>query len=128
MEGAYASANEAALEGQRIGPLQLRVAILCGFAQMFDGYDVSSIGMAAPSLSHAWNVAPAAFATAFVMSNVGVMVGALASGPTGHRLGRQPGILTSLLLLGRWPAIDRARNRRRARPWRASAPRCRSRS
>lgn len=100
MDGANASANEAALEGQRIGPLQLRVAILCGFAQMFDGYDISSIGMAAPSLSHAWNVAPAAFATAFVMSNVGVMVGALASGPTGDRLGRKPVILTSLLLLG----------------------------
>jgi hypothetical protein len=63
MEGAYASANEAGLEGQRIGPLQLRVAILCGFAQMFDGYDISSIGMVGPSLSHAWNVAPAAFAT-----------------------------------------------------------------
>jgi MFS transporter, AAHS family, 4-hydroxybenzoate transporter len=100
MEGAYASANEAALEGQRIGPLQLRVAILCGFAQMFDGYDINSIGMAAPSLSHAWNVAPAAFATAFVMSNVGVMVGALASGPTGDRLGRKPVILVSLVLLG----------------------------
>jgi AAHS family 4-hydroxybenzoate transporter-like MFS transporter len=100
MAGAYASANEAALESQRIGPLQLRVAVLCGFAQMFDGYDISSIGMAAPSLSHAWNVAPAAFATAFVMSNVGVMVGALASGPTGDRLGRKPVILASLLLLG----------------------------
>jgi AAHS family 4-hydroxybenzoate transporter-like MFS transporter len=56
--------------------------------------------MAAPSLSHAWNVAPAAFASAFVMSNVGVMVGALASGPAGDRLGRKPVILTSLLLLG----------------------------
>ena len=100
MEGAHASANEAALEGQRIGALQLRVAVFCGLAQMFDGYDISSISMAAPSLSHAWNIAPATFATAFVMSNVGVMVGALASGPTGDRLGRKPVILASLLVLG----------------------------
>ena len=100
MEGAFASANEAALEGQRIGSLQLRVAVICGFAQMFDGYDISSIGMAAPSLSHAWNAAPATFAIAFIMSNVGVMVGALASGPTGDRLGRKPVILASLLGLG----------------------------
>jgi AAHS family 4-hydroxybenzoate transporter-like MFS transporter len=100
MSGAYSSAAETALEGQRIGSLQIRVAILCALAQGFDGYDISSIGMAAPSLSHAWNVTPAAFASAFVMSNVGVMVGALASGPAGDRLGRKPVILTSLLFLG----------------------------
>jgi AAHS family 4-hydroxybenzoate transporter-like MFS transporter len=100
MTGEYASTAEAALAGQRIGALQLRVAIFCAFAQAFDGYDISAIGMAAPSLSHAWNVPPATFAIAFVMSNVGVMVGALASGPTGDRLGRKPVILTSLLFLG----------------------------
>src|SRR5690348_2330410 len=100
MAGTYASATETALEGQRLGALQIRVAILCALAQGFDGYDISAIGMAAPSLSHAWNVPPAAFASAFVMSNVGVMVGALASGPAGDRLGRKPVILTSLLFLG----------------------------
>ena len=100
MAGAYGSTAEAALETQRIGALQVRVAILCALAQAFDGYDISAIGMAAPSLSHAWSAPPAAFATAFVMSNVGVMVGALASGPTGDRLGRKPVILTSLLFLG----------------------------
>lgn len=100
MAGANAATTETALEAQRIGALQLRVAVLCGLAQMFDGYDISAIGMAAPSLAHAWGVAPAAFAAAFVMSNVGVMVGALASGPIGDRLGRKPVVLTSLLLLG----------------------------
>ena len=100
MAATYASATETALEGQRLGALQIRVAILCALAQGFDGYDISAIGMAAPSLSHAWNVPPAAFASAFVMSNVGVMVGALASGPAGDRLGRKPVILTILLFLG----------------------------
>lgn len=100
MAGAYASSAETALGSQRVGALQIRVAILCALAQGFDGYDISAVGMAAPSLSHAWNVAPAAFASAFVMSNVGVMVGALASGPAGDRLGRKPVILASLLLLG----------------------------
>ena len=40
------SATEAALEGQRIGALQLRVAAICMLAQTFDGYDLSSISMA----------------------------------------------------------------------------------
>lgn len=100
MPATYAPTAEAALERQRFGSLQLRVAIFCGLAQGFDGYDISAIGMAAPSLSHAWSTAPASFAIAFVMSNVGVMVGALASGPSGDRLGRKPVILASLLFLG----------------------------
>jgi AAHS family 4-hydroxybenzoate transporter-like MFS transporter len=80
------SATEAALEGQRIGPLQLRVAAICLLAQTFDGYDLSSISMAAPALSQAWHLPGAAFANTFVMSSVGIMVGALASGPIGDRL------------------------------------------
>ena len=100
MSGATASNVESALEQQRFGSLQLSVAIFCGLAQGFDGYDINAIGMAVPSLSHAWQTAPAAFAITFVMSNIGVMVGALASGPSGDRLGRKPVILTSLLFLG----------------------------
>ena len=99
MSGAYASA-ESRLENQRFGALQLSVAIFCGLAQGFDGYDISSISMAVPSLSHAWHAAPATFAITFVMSNIGVMVGALASGPAGDRLGRKPVILASLVFLG----------------------------
>lgn len=93
------STTEAALEGQRIGPLQLRVAAICLLAQTFDGYDLSSISMAAPALSQAWHMPGAAFANTFVMSSVGIMVGALASGPIGDRMGRKPVLLASLLLL-----------------------------
>jgi AAHS family 4-hydroxybenzoate transporter-like MFS transporter len=94
------STTEAALENQRFGGLQLKVAILCGLTQAFDGYDLNSIGMAAPSLAHAWNVPPAAFASAFVMSSVGIMVGALSAGPLGDRLGRKPVIIAGLLFIG----------------------------
>ena len=34
-----------------------------------------------PSLTHAWQVAPSAFALAFLWSNIGVMAGALLLGP-----------------------------------------------
>jgi AAHS family 4-hydroxybenzoate transporter-like MFS transporter len=93
------SATEAALESQRLGPLQLRVAAICLLAQTFDGYDLSSISMAAPALSQAWHLPGAAFANTFVMSSVGIMVGALASGPIGDRLGRKPVLVASLILL-----------------------------
>jgi AAHS family 4-hydroxybenzoate transporter-like MFS transporter len=99
MAGTHLSATEAALESQRIGPLQLRVAVICLLAQTFDGYDLSSISMAAPALSQAWHLPGAAFASTFVMSSVGIMAGALVSGPAGDRLGRKPVLLASLLLL-----------------------------
>lgn len=99
MAGIHLSAAEAALENQRIGTLQLRVAAICMLAQTFDGYDLSSIGMAAPALSQAWHLPGPAFANTFVMSSAGIMAGALISGPAGDRVGRKPVLLISLILL-----------------------------
>jgi AAHS family 4-hydroxybenzoate transporter-like MFS transporter len=94
------SATEHALDNQRLGALQIRVAVICALIQMCDGYDVGSIGWAVPSLTHAWHIAPSAFAVAFLWSNIGVMVGALSAGPIGDRLGRKPLLLISVALFG----------------------------
>ena len=93
------SATEHALENQRVGGLQIRVALICGLIQMCDGYDVGTIGWSVPSLTHAWQIAPSAFAVAFLWSNIGLMAGALAAGPIGDRIGRKP-LLISLALFG----------------------------
>jgi len=100
MAEAAFSATERALENQRVGPLQIGVVAICTLIQMCDGYDVGSIGWAVPSLTHVWNLPPPAFATAFVWSSVGVMVGALAAGPIGDRVGRKPLLLASVTIFG----------------------------
>ncbi|HTV87838.1 MAG TPA: MFS transporter [Stellaceae bacterium] len=100
MTTAAVSATEQALDNQRLGSLQIRVAVICGLIQMCDGYDVGSIGWSVPSLTHDWHVAPSAFALAFLWSNVGVMAGALVSGPIGDRFGRKPLLLMSLAVFG----------------------------
>jgi AAHS family 4-hydroxybenzoate transporter-like MFS transporter len=100
MAQASLSATEAALENQRLGGLQIRVVAICVLIQMCDGYDVGSIGWAVPSLTHAWSLPPAAFAVAFLWSNIGVMAGALISGPVGDRLGRRPLLLASVAIFG----------------------------
>ena len=100
MAQTHSSATEHALENQRLGGLQIRVAVICGLIQMCDGYDVGSIGWSVPSLTHAWQVAPSAFALAFLWSNIGVMAGALLAGPIGDRFGRKPLLLISLALFG----------------------------
>src|ERR1700739_2839528 len=94
------SETEHALENQRLGGLQIRVAAICGLIQMCDGYDVGSIGWAVPSLTHAWHIAPPAFALPFLGSSIGMMAGALLAGPIGDRFGRKPLLMMSVTLFG----------------------------
>jgi MFS transporter, AAHS family, 4-hydroxybenzoate transporter len=98
-DAAYSSA-ESALENQRIGGLQLRVAALCTLVQICDGYDLNSVAWAVPSLIHAWHLPPPAFTTAFLWSSIGILVGALSAGPIGDRFGRRPLLLVSLTIFG----------------------------
>src|SRR5437773_5491938 len=91
---------EAALENQRLGPLQIRVAALCTLVQICDGYDINSIGVAVPSLTHLWSLPGPAFTQAFLWSSIGIMVGALSAGPIGDRVGRKPLLLASLTIFG----------------------------
>jgi MFS transporter, AAHS family, 4-hydroxybenzoate transporter len=98
-EGLLSSA-EAALENQRIGGLQVRVAALCALVQICDGYDINSIGVTVPSLTHAWNLPGPSFTQAFLWSSIGIMVGALSAGPIGDRLGRRPLLIGSLTVFG----------------------------
>src|SRR5271166_953617 len=100
MADAAFSATERALENQRIGPLQLRVAALCTLIQICDGYDINSIGWAVPSLTHVWNLPGPAFTAAFLWSSIGIMVGALSAGPIGDRVGRKPLLLVSVTIFG----------------------------
>jgi AAHS family 4-hydroxybenzoate transporter-like MFS transporter len=100
MASAPSSSTETALENQRIGPLQIRVAALCTLIQICDGYDINSIAWAVPSLKDIWHLAPPAFTTAFLWSSIGILVGALSAGPIGDRVGRKPLLLASLTIFG----------------------------
>jgi MFS transporter, AAHS family, 4-hydroxybenzoate transporter len=100
MVEAILSPIETALENQRIGGLQIRVAALCALVQVCDGYDVNSIGVSVPSLTHAWHLPGPAFTVAFLWSSIGILVGALSAGPIGDRVGRRPLLITSLTIFG----------------------------
>src|SRR5437764_1167687 len=102
MAEAMVSGAEAALENQRLGPLQIRVAALCTLVQICDGYDINSIGVAVPSLTHLWNLPGPAFTQAFLWSSIGIMVGALSAALLGDQ---------SQLVAARGGAIATARHR-----------------
>ena len=94
------SPTEHALENQKIGGLQLRVAALCTLVQICDGYDLNSVAWAVPPLIREWHLAPAMFTTAFLWSSIGILAGALSAGPIGDRFGRRPLLLVSLTIFG----------------------------
>ena len=100
MAQATLSSAESALENQRIGGLQIRVAILCTLVQICDGYDLNSVAWAVPSLIRAWHMPPPSFTIAFLWSSIGILVGALSAGPVGDRIGRRPLLLGSLTIFG----------------------------
>jgi AAHS family 4-hydroxybenzoate transporter-like MFS transporter len=100
MADAVVSPFETALENQRIGPLQIRVAILCTLIQVCDGYDINSVAWAVPKLIDTWHLPPPAFTSAFLWSSIGILVGALSAGPIGDRVGRKPLLLASLTIFG----------------------------
>jgi MFS transporter, AAHS family, 4-hydroxybenzoate transporter len=97
---ATTSSAEAAIENQRLGGLQLRVAALCALVQICDGYDLNAVAWAVPSLIREWHLPPSAFTVAFLWSSIGIMVGALSAGPIGDRFGRRPLLLGSLTIFG----------------------------
>ncbi len=100
MAEASFSTVESALENQPIGALQIRVAALCALVQVCDGYDINSIGVSVPSLTHAWSLPGPAFTVAFLWSSIGILVGALSAGPIGDRVGRRPLLIASLTIFG----------------------------
>jgi MFS transporter, AAHS family, 4-hydroxybenzoate transporter len=100
MAGTALSATETALENQRLGGLQFRVAALCLLVQICDGYDINSVAWAVPSLIHEWRLPPSMFTVAFLWSSIGILVGALSAGPIGDRVGRRPLLLASLTIFG----------------------------
>ena len=100
MAEAVLSSTEAALENQRLGGLQIRVAAICTVVQMLDAYDVNSIGVSVPQLTHLWHLPGPAFTGAFLWSSIGILVGALSAGPIGDRIGRKPLLIASLTIFG----------------------------
>src|SRR5215472_14208850 len=80
--------------------LHLQVAWLCGVVLFLEGYDIAAVGYAIPSLVDAWGVRPAAFTQALTAGNVGLLLGSLAAGLLGDRLGRKPVLISCVLIFG----------------------------
>ena len=83
------------IDGQPVGPGQLRLLLICAAVLFVDGFDTQAIGYVAPALARDWNLPRGALGPVFSASLVGLMLGALLLGPLADRVGRKRIIVLS---------------------------------
>jgi AAHS family 4-hydroxybenzoate transporter-like MFS transporter len=85
------------LENSRIGPLQVRVFILCMACLIMDGFDVQAMGYTAPAVLAEWGHDRSVMGPVFAAANFGVLIGALFFSMIADKIGRRPVIVYSTL-------------------------------
>jgi AAHS family 4-hydroxybenzoate transporter-like MFS transporter len=85
------------LEGSRVGPLQIRVFVLCMACLIMDGFDVQAMGYTAPAVLAEWGHDRSVMGPVFAAANFGVLIGALFFSMIADKIGRRPVIVYSTL-------------------------------
>ncbi len=93
---AVANDGKAIPAPERMSPYQWLVVALCCLTNIADGFDVVSLGVAAPVLSKQWHVDPAVLGTLFSAVAVGLVIGAFLVAPLADGFGRRPVMLAAL--------------------------------
>lgn len=88
------------IDERPIGTYQWLVAGMCGLIVFVDGFDAQAMGFVAPALSAALQIERSVLGTVISSGLVGMMVGALVSGPLADRIGRKPVLVMSVLIFG----------------------------
>jgi AAHS family 4-hydroxybenzoate transporter-like MFS transporter len=78
------------LENSQIGPLQVRVFLLCMICLIMDGFDVQAMGYVAPAIVEEWGIPRALLGGVFAAANFGVLLGSLVFSMVADKLGRRP--------------------------------------
>ncbi len=76
------------------------VLAVCLLAAMLEGFDIQSMGVAAPRMVPALGLSPGQAGWAFSASLIGLMIGASAGGTIADRIGRRPVLVFSAAAFG----------------------------
>jgi AAHS family 4-hydroxybenzoate transporter-like MFS transporter len=83
-----------------ISRYQWRVVILCFLIVFLDGLDTAAMGFIAPALSQDWGIERASLGPVMSAALIGMVFGALGSGPLADRFGRKVVLVGAVLLFG----------------------------
>src|SRR3974390_456612 len=88
------------LDERGVSSFQIKLLIWSFFMVLIDGYDITAIAFAAPSLVKEWALKPGALGPVFSASLVGILFGSAIFGWIGDRYGRKTALIASLLFFG----------------------------
>ncbi len=88
------------IDAAPIGPLQIRVFLLCALVAMFDGFDTQSIAFVVPVIAADWSIDGKTFGPVFSAALAGLMIGQLVLSRLSDRIGRRRTIILSTAIFG----------------------------
>jgi AAHS family 4-hydroxybenzoate transporter-like MFS transporter len=88
------------IDERPVSRYQLLVAAMCGLIVFVDGFDAQAMGYVAPALTAALQIPRSVLGSVISSGLVGMMVGALVSGPLADRVGRKPVLVACVLVFG----------------------------
>lgn len=83
-----------------IGAFQIRAILLCALVALLDGFDIQAMALVTPKVAAEWGLTRAAFGPVLSASFVGIMLGAMAGGVLGDKIGRRMTLIGAFLFVG----------------------------
>lgn len=91
---------QAFINAQPLSRYQWRVVILCFLIVFLDGLDTAAMGFIAPALSQDWGIDRASLGLVMSAALIGMVFGALGSGPLADRFGRKVVLVSAVVVFG----------------------------
>lgn len=88
------------INSQPLSRYQWRIVLLCFLIVFLDGMDTAAMGFIAPALSQDWGIDRSSLGPVMSSALIGMVFGALGSGPLADRFGRKLVLVTAVLLFG----------------------------
>ncbi len=88
------------INDQPLSRYQWRIVLLCFLIVFVDGLDTAAMGFIAPALTQDWGIDRASLGPVMSAALIGMVFGALGSGPLADRFGRKVVLVTAVFLFG----------------------------
>ena len=88
------------INAQPLSLYQYRIVLLCFLIVFLDGLDTAAMGFIAPALTQDWGIDRASLGPVMSAALIGMVFGALGSGPLADRFGRKVVLVVAVFLFG----------------------------